>query len=85
MIAVNYSNLRENLKDYCDKATQDFETIVVTRKDNQNVVLLSEAEYNNLVENNYIRSSKNNYDRLLNSINNANTEKVTARELLEDE
>ena len=30
MIAVNYSTLRENLKEYCDTANEDFETIVVT-------------------------------------------------------
>lgn len=34
MIAVNYTNLRDNLKSYCDKVNDDFETVVVTRKDN---------------------------------------------------
>ncbi|MDD7618030.1 MAG: type II toxin-antitoxin system Phd/YefM family antitoxin, partial [bacterium] len=41
MIAVNYSQVRENLKTYMDKATNDFETIIVTRKD-KNVVIISE-------------------------------------------
>ena len=51
MIATNYSEVRNNLKTYCDKATKDYETIVITRKNNENVVLMSEEEYNNLMEN----------------------------------
>lgn len=51
MIAVNYTNIRENLKTYCDKVNDDDETIIITRKDNKNVVLISQNEYNNMVEN----------------------------------
>ena len=47
MIAVNYSQVRENMKTYMDKATNDFETIIVTRKE-KNVVIISEEAYNNL-------------------------------------
>lgn len=36
---------------HCDKAVNDIETIVITRKNDANVVLLSESEYNNLLEN----------------------------------
>lgn len=32
MLAVNYSTIRNNLKDYCDKATDSQETVIVTRK-----------------------------------------------------
>ena len=51
MIATNYSNVRNNLKKYCDKATDDYETVIITRKNDKNVVLMSEEEYNNLMEN----------------------------------
>ena len=30
MLAVNYSNLRDNLKNYCDKVSDDFETEIIT-------------------------------------------------------
>ena len=33
MLAVNYSTIRNNLKSYCDKATDENETVIVTRKD----------------------------------------------------
>lgn len=51
MIAVNYTNVRENLKSYCDKVNDEDETIIITRKDNKNVVLISQNEYNNMLEN----------------------------------
>ena len=54
MLAVNYTNLRDNMKKYMDKVTDDYETMIVTRKDNKNVVMLSEEAYNNLMENVYV-------------------------------
>ena len=68
MLSVNYSTLRENRKKYCDVANQDLETIIVTRKSGGNVVLISESEYNNLLENLYIRSNPEYYNKLLQSI-----------------
>ena len=54
MLAVNYTALRENMKTYMDKITDDYETMIVTRKDNKNVVMLSEESYNNMIENIYV-------------------------------
>ena len=62
MLAVNYTNLRENMKAYMDKVTEDYETVIVTRKDNRNVVILSEENYNNLMENAYLMGNKANFD-----------------------
>ncbi len=64
MLAVNYSTIRKNFKEYCDKVTEDCETIIVTRKNEKNVVLLSLEEYNNIIENQFIMSNKTYYDRL---------------------
>lgn len=50
MLAVNYSTIRSKLKDYCDKATEDNETVIVTRKDEKNVVLISLEQYNELMK-----------------------------------
>jgi len=46
MIAVNYSTIRENLKSYCDRVTDDKETVIVTRKGEKNVVIVSLDEWN---------------------------------------
>ena len=61
MLAVNYTNLRDNMKKYMDKVTDDYETMIVTRKDNKNVVMLSEEAYN------YVMGNKANYDWLMES------------------
>ena len=50
MLAVNYSTMRDNLKSYCDKATDDAETVIVTRKNEKNVVLMSLEQYNALTK-----------------------------------
>ena len=50
MLAVNYSTIRNRLKDFCDKVTDENETVIVTRKDEKNVVLISLDEYNSLIK-----------------------------------
>lgn len=48
MIAVNYSTMRNNLKSYCDNVVENRETVIVTRKGEKNVVLMSLDEWNAL-------------------------------------
>jgi antitoxin YefM len=50
-----------------DKVTEDYETMIVTRKNNKNIVMISEESYNNLLENAYIMGNKANYDWLMES------------------
>ncbi len=50
MLAVNYSTIRNNLKKYCDEATDNSETVIVTRKDEKNVVILSLEKYNQIIK-----------------------------------
>ncbi len=50
MLAVNYSTIRNNLKEYCDMATDERETVIVTRKNEKNVVLMSLEQYNSLTK-----------------------------------
>ena len=67
MLAVNYTNLRDNMKTYMDRVTDDYERMIVTRKDNKNVVMLSEETDNNLMENVDVMGNKANYDWLMES------------------
>ena len=48
MLAVNYSTIRENLKTYCDRVTDNNETVIVTRTGEKNVVIISLDEWNSL-------------------------------------
>ena len=83
MLAVNYTNFRENLKDYMDKATNDYETMIVTRKNNKNVVMISEETYNNLMENVYVMGNKSNYDWLMESKEQLESGKFKEHDLIE--
>jgi len=68
MIAINYTTARDNLKKYCDAVVHDSETVVITRKQGENVVIMSEADYSNIMENIYIRRSPANLRHLEASI-----------------
>ena len=40
MIAVNYTQFRNEMKRNMDLVTDEFETLIVARKENQNVVVI---------------------------------------------
>lgn len=48
MIAVNFTTVRSRFKDFCDKVTDGNETVIVTRKAEKNVVLISAERYSEL-------------------------------------
>lgn len=50
MLAVNYSTIRNNLKSYCDEATENGKTVIVTRKGEKNIVILSLEKYNQIMK-----------------------------------
>ena len=49
MLAVKSMDVRDNFKSFCDKVF-DGETLIVSRPKNQNVVMMSESEYNNIMQ-----------------------------------
>ena len=50
MDAITYTDLRQNLKTYMDKVIEDNDPLIITRKNNKNVVLISVDDYNSLME-----------------------------------
>lgn len=83
MLAVNYTTLRKNMKSCFDKITDEYETMIVTRKDNKNVVILSEESYNNLIENIHLMGNKENYDWLMESKEQLENGEFFTKELIE--
>lgn len=82
MLAVNYSTVRNNFKNYCDMASENNETIIVTRKDEKNIVLLNLAEYNLMLK----RINNAKYlEKLTLSMNQLRSGKGQERQLIEDE
>lgn len=76
MIATNFKDVRTNFKDVCDRVVQDSDIAIITRKNNENVVLMSQMQYDNLMENLHIRESKANYEWIKESIKQAEDGKL---------
>lgn len=83
MIAVNYTQFRNEMKSHMDLVTDDYEAMVVTRKENKNVVIISEETYNNLMENIHVMGNKSNYDWLMESKKQLESGRAKKRELIE--
>lgn len=49
MLAVKSMDVRENFKEWCNKVIGG-ETLIVSRPKNENVVIVSEKEYNEMVK-----------------------------------
>ena len=49
MLAVKSMDVRENFKEWCNKVISG-ETLIVSRPKNENVVIVSEKEYNELAK-----------------------------------
>lgn len=84
MLAVNYSEIRKNLKDYCDRTIDNLETVLITRKNDRNVVMISLEEYNNLVENSYIMGDADYYKDLVQRAKDVEDDKLIQRDLIEE-
>ena len=81
MDAITYTDLRQNLKTYMDKVINDNDPIIITRKNSENVVLMSVLEYNSLIETNYLLSNEANAEHLKKSITQHKSGKLKTRKL----
>lgn len=50
MLVVNYSTIRKNFKTYCDEASDNGETVIITRKNEKNIVIISLDQYNQIMK-----------------------------------
>ena len=83
MKVVNYTELRLNLRKWLDFVVDDVEELIIKRKNQKDLVLISLEEYNSLVETNYLLSGKNR-KVLLESIAEVNAGNKEYRELIEE-
>ena len=68
MIHVSYTELRNNLAAYMDKANEDRDAILITRQGSEPVVLVAASEYAGWAETIHLLSNPRNAKRLLDSI-----------------
>ena len=83
MKVVNYTELRLNLKYWLNSVIDDVEEVIIKRKDQKDLVLISLEEYNSLVETNYLLSGKNR-EVLLKSIEEVKKGNKEYQELVEE-
>lgn len=84
MNAINYSDLRSKMKAVMDNVVSSHEPIIVTRRNSDNVVLMSYEDYSSIEETAYLLKSPNNAERLRESIKSFQDNKGTERNLIED-
>lgn len=83
MLAVNYSTVRENFKSYCDKVTDDNETVIVTRKNEKNIVIISLNEWNAMQKSIHNAQYLNKIDYSISEIEDGRTITKSIEELEE--
>ncbi|MBS7528853.1 type II toxin-antitoxin system Phd/YefM family antitoxin [Fusibacter paucivorans] len=84
MIAVPSSQVRSHFKEICDKVVNDVESVIITRTRGENVVLMSEDEYNNMMENFRIFSNPDIYNKIKSGIDQIENSKFSKRDLLDE-
>jgi len=68
MQAIFYSQAKSDLKTIINRVCNNFEEFIITTKEKQSAVLISQDEYESMKETIYLLSSKNNRDRLLEAV-----------------
>lgn len=84
MDIINYTDLRNGLKDAMEKVCNSHIPLAVTRKGGEPVIMMSLADYNAEQETIYLLKSKKNANRLLNSISKVEQGTYIPKELIEE-
>ncbi len=83
MEAISYTNARQNLAKTMEKVCQDHSPVIITRKKNDSVVIMSLEDYKALEETAYLLRSPKNMRRLIESISQLENGNGTERSLID--
>ncbi|MCC9621903.1 type II toxin-antitoxin system prevent-host-death family antitoxin [Thalassospira sp. MA62] len=84
MSTITYSDARKNFKKVLDQVHENSEAIVISRKNSENAVIMSEQEYESLMETIYLLRSPKNAERLLDSIKQVENKETKERKLMNE-
>ena len=84
MSHVSYTELRSKLAKYMDKVCDSRTPLHVTRQNARTVVMISEDEYEGIMETLHLLKNPANAARLLRSIEEADKGQLVERDLLEE-
>jgi antitoxin YefM len=77
MAHASYTQFRNNLASYMDEVCDGRAPLVVTRQNARSVVLMSEEDYDGLMETVHLLNSPANAERLLRAIADADRDMLT--------
>ena len=83
MDAITYTEARENLAKTIQRVCHDHDPVIITRKREDSVVMISLEDYDSLTETAYLLKSPKNARRLLAALGELEQGKGQPRELLE--
>ena len=83
MITATISDFRKNIKQYFNRVTENFETLIINRGKNSGVVVISLEEYNALLTTQHEMSTDKNKARLDSAIEKFKKGDSFTKELLE--
>lgn len=81
---TTYSDFRQKLKKHLDEVFKNNHPLFVTRTKGENVVVLSESDYESIMETFYLLKSPKNAERLQRSIEQYQQGKATSKTLIEE-
>ena len=83
MLTTTISDFRKDLRNYLDKVTLNFETLIINRGRESGVVVISLDEYNSLCATQHELSSKKNEQRLDSAIEKMKNGQGFSKEIIE--
>jgi len=81
---TTYSDFRQKLKSYLDEVVKSHSPLYVTRTKGENIVVLSESDYESLMETFYLLRSPKNAERLQRAVEQYQQGKGQAKDLIEE-
>lgn len=83
MKVITYTSARQNLAKTMEEVCEDHSPVIITRKTNDSVVIMSLEDYTALEETAYLLRSPKNTRRLIESIVQLEDEKGVERDLID--
>ena len=83
MRIVTYTEARNNLKSVLDSTVEDADVTVIMRRDGENAVVMSEAQYASLMETLYLLSTPANASALARAIEQDKAGQAIPRSLID--
>ena len=83
MEILNFTQVRQNLKDVLDRVTDDADCTVVVRRDGDDAVIMSKSQYDSIMETRYLLRSPANAKHLMEAISRDKADEGESHELID--